>query len=747
MTAGHAGPDHRATPDETPPQPVFIAMDMHFSPAAAHPLPPECPAPPPHAVVLRGVDVTGGSLPASLVDTCGGVTLCLPEAVSAVLDTPGLQYVDLLDCPRLVSVDLRALGGGIHLTVRGCPGLTEVRLADHGGAIVHVDAGAAPPRALSVHGSVAQFDACWGRDGRFMRQARRGTAFLGMHVGTEAPRPPRDDSALTHDLAILLKAFPIGQEGTEAHALPPDLVILIHARPDDARTGELTLGPGLEGCRDVCLIEPDDALLALQWTGSALREFAVEGARGLMVLRLPARVDHLLLSHCPRLRAVTTEGDEAGAVTLRECCTVDPARAPGGRAASTRERPAPGAPRVRPSLVVDVPCAALALLDCGFESLRVFHSTVLHLARCHRLLRARVDPSTEVHCEGSPPWSLLDHISPMSPGVAIQEGLVARLRDDVLQSRHGAWPRFVRVLDWKLSRHACVTALQALCAMLDGGRHATPDHRATGIAIPRDELWNARWLLYHAQTVAEFGSDFEHWAWVFPPDLMEDGFRSDFRLWAACRSGEDAQAEARSMALGLLQGQNLAAAQALLPWLARNPTPQSLPLLTDVLRRAADSPTLPSTVLSVGGALIRPLIRLFTPGTSATTGTSAGTGGGSGAATGTATGADQSADQSADQGADQGAVTLAAPSPTHPRDIAPDLFDAAHDFYTECAEASDQLHWLAFEMRHDRAGTRTRIAQMLRHPTRDHGPRHRTALTALMLTGTLPASTRPRRAA
>jgi hypothetical protein len=689
-------------------------MDMHFTPAAAHPLPPDCPAPPPHAVVLRGVDVPAGSLPASLVDTCGGVTLCLPEAVSAVLDTPGLHYVDLLDCPRLVSVDLRALGGGIHLTVRGCPALTEVWLADRAGAHVHVDTGAAPPRALSVHGSVAQFDAGWGRDGRFLRQARRGTAFLGMHVGTEAQRPT-------------------------APALPPDLAILIHARPDDARTGELTLGPGLEGCRDVCLIEPDDALLALQWTGSALREFAVEGARGLMVLRLPARVDHLLLSHCPRLRAVTTEGDEAGAVTLRECCTVEPARAPGGRAAPTRERPTPGAPRVRPSLVVDVPCAALALLDCGFESLRVFHPTALHLARCHRLVRARVDAGTDVLCEGSPPWSLLDHISPMSAGVVIQEGLVARLRDDVLQGRDGAWPRFVRVLEWKLSRHACVTALQALCAMLDGGRHAAPDHRATGIAIPRDELWNARWLLYHAQTVAEFGSDFEHWAWVFPPDLMEDGFRSDFRLWAACRTGEDAQAEARSMALGLLQGHNLSAAQALLPWLARNPTPQSLPLLTDVLRRAADSPTPPTAVLSVGGALIRPLVRLFTPGTSATMGASSGTGGGSGTATSTVTGADQ--------GADQGAVTLAASSPTRPRDIAPELFDAAHDFYTECAEASDQLQWLAFEMRHDRAGTRTRIAQMLRHPTRDHGPRHRTALTVLMLTGTLPAGTRPRRAA
>lgn len=327
-------------------------MDMNFTPAAAHPLPPGYPNPPAHAVVLRGAHVPGGSLPRSLVDSCGGVALCLPEAGSVVLDTPGLYCVDLLDCPQLESVDLTALGNGVHLTVRGCPRLAMVRLAEHARAHVHVDAGAAPPQAFSISGAVVRIDACWGRDGRFMRQARRGAAFQGLHFGTETPC-----------------ALPPGPP------LPLDLAILIRARPDDARTGVLTLGPGLEACRDVCLVEPDDALLAVDWAGGALREFCVEAARGLMVLRLPARVEHLQLSACPRLRAVTTEGEPAGAVTLRECCTVDTARADGGSAASTGQRPAPGAPRVRASLVVDVPCDTLALLDCGFESLRKYKAS------------------------------------------------------------------------------------------------------------------------------------------------------------------------------------------------------------------------------------------------------------------------------------------------------------------------------------------------------------------------------------
>lgn len=514
-------------------------MDMNFTPAAAHPLPPGYPNPPAHAVVLRGAHVPGGSLPRSLVDSCGGVALCLPEAVSAVLDTPGLHCVDLLDCPQLESVDLTALGNGVHLTVRGCPRLTVVRLAGHARAHVHVDAGTAPPRALSVRGSVVQFDACWGRDGRFMRQARRGMAFQGLHVGTDAPRtlPVQHAGHAGEEAPAVTFTAAAATTRPPAPALPLELAILIHARPDDARTGVLTLGPGLEACRDVCLVEPDDALLAVHWAGGALRELSVEAARGLMVLRLSAPAEHLLLGQCPRLRAVTTEGEPAGTVTLRECCTVDIARADGGRAASTGQRPAPGAPRVRASLVVDVPCATLALLDCGFESLRVFHPTALHLARCHRLVRARVDGDTDVHCEGSPPWSLLDHIGGIAADVVVDEGLVARLRDDVLLDRDGAWQRFVRVLEWRLTRHACVTALQALCVFLD-----TP--------ISRDELWRARCVLYLAQTQAVNSSDFEHWAWIFPSDRLEDGFRCDFRLWAACRSDTEAAADAPGMAQG-----------------------------------------------------------------------------------------------------------------------------------------------------------------------------------------------------
>ena len=242
-------------------------------------------------VVVHGAHVTSADLPPGGIDGCGGMTLCLPEAILLVLDTPGLRFLDLRDCPRLKCVDLGALAGEVHLTVSHCPSLMRVRLPQEGGAHVHVDAGAQPPRALRLAGSVGQFDACWGRHGRYLRQARRPATWRGMHFGTETP-----------------------SLGPDSPAEPADLVALVGARPDDPATGVLHMAPALAGCRDLSQIDPDDTQLAVEWTGGALREFAVEGARGLMVVRLSAPVEHLLLSGCPRLRAVTTEDAPAGEV-------------------------------------------------------------------------------------------------------------------------------------------------------------------------------------------------------------------------------------------------------------------------------------------------------------------------------------------------------------------------------------------------------------------------------------------------
>jgi hypothetical protein len=613
------------------------------SSAFAGPLPPAGAS-----VVVHGAHVTSADLPPGCVDGCGGMTLCLPEAVLLVLDTPGLRFLDLQDCPRLKCVDLGALAGEVHLTMSHCPSLMRVRLPPEGGAHVHVDAGAQPPRVLRLVGSIGRFDACWGRQGRFVRQARPQALLQGVHFGTAAPS--------------LGPAGPVD---------PADFVALIGARPDDAATGVLRLGPALAGCRDLSLIEPDDTLLAVEWVGGALREFAVEGARGLMVARLSAPVEHLLLSGCPRLRAVTTEDAPAGEVALRACCT-----------APAAPRPRPGAPRVRPTLVVDVPCETLSLLDCGFENLRVFHPATMLLARCARLVRARVEYDSEVQCEGSLPWTLIDHVATWPGHIVVDEGLIARLRDGVLKQQPRAWPRLERLMRWPLGARARVAALQALCALLE-----TP--------VPREALWQARCDLYRAQSGRDGAGDDHRWAWELPRDLVEDGYRCDFRLWAACLGGHLAGEEAHSMAEELVN-RSPQVAQWLLPWLAGTGTPQGLDFLALVLLRVVHEDLVAEGVETAGPALLHALLHLFER-------------------------------------------RSRAAASAHPRLAHPALFDAARGYYSRRAEQADQLRWLAFEMQHDRPGTQARIALLLRAPqSPGRNPltaARRAALTALMLTG------------
>ncbi|MGA1317108.1 MAG: hypothetical protein ACO3YN_09240 [Rubrivivax sp.] len=620
------------------------------------------------AVVIHGLCVTGVDLPRDRIDACGGMTLCLPAARSLVLDTAELQFLDLLDCPDLESVDLSALGGGVHLTLRGCPRLKKVRLARHGGAHVHLDAGAQPPSALQITGSIGQFDACWGPRGRYMRKARAGVPLLGLHFGTEAPEPT--NGLATQDVNPADPAT--ADDGSDAMV---DLVALIGARPDDPATGVLCIGTGLTGCRDLCLIDAADTLLAVEWTGGALREFAVEGARGLMVARLSAPVEHLLLSHCPRLRAVTTEDAPAGEVVLRDCCT-----------APAAPRPMPGAPRIRPSLVVDAPCRTLSLLDSGFETLRVFHATALLVMRCAQLARARLEEGSVVRCVGSPPWSVIDHLDAEGAEIEVDEGLIARLRDGVVRQHHRAVQRLERLMSWPMSPRSRVAALQALCTLLD-----TP--------LPRQTLWALRCALYRAQRSEWHMGHVGPWDWLLPDDQFEDGYRSDFRLWAACHGGDLTDDAAQAMADGLLGGPGRLA-QSLMPWLATDPTPQGWHFLGMVLRRAASDDNPSENAAAAGSQTLHALLRIL-------------------------------------------GRPARAQAGTHPRHRHPELFDAARAFYTRRAEEPAQLRWLEFEMRHDRPGTQARIALMLRTPARPGDPpmtpRHRATLTTLMLTGTLPA--------
>lgn len=93
-----------------------------------------------------------------------------PGAEAALRSSPDLTAIDIQGPPELRILDLRALPAGLHVTVRGSPQLSTLRLpSDDQGFVVHVDFGEGTP-ALRVEGAVHRLDACWITDGQ-LREA------------------------------------------------------------------------------------------------------------------------------------------------------------------------------------------------------------------------------------------------------------------------------------------------------------------------------------------------------------------------------------------------------------------------------------------------------------------------------------------------------------------------------------------------------------------------------------------------
>jgi hypothetical protein len=514
---------------------------------------------------------TDADLPLDAVDGNGGVMLQLARASSVYLSTEGLRCLDLISCPKLETVDLRGLTGNLHVTVRGCPALRTLWLPPAGAAHVHVDAGEAPPAALSVTGGVEQFDACWGASGRFLRRV--------------SPRQAQWTSLI---FASGAEALTRAVDGCSTGNDPGrELLVLVELSPADLDAGHVAMGAGQVGACHVCVVDASPSLKSLEWVGGPLEELSVEGAPCLMVLRVRVPVKTLTLTHCDLLRAVTTEGAACQSVTLRNCCRgLDDGAAP--------LRPAHGLPRKRSLLVVDAPCSELTLSDVHCRRLRVHHACTLWLVRCQALRLVRAEPGCHIRCEGCVPANLLDHLDDsggtdggaiQALGVTVDEGLLRDLAAQVLAGHRAGWRRFRQVLAGCQTPRARSAALQVMRLLAQS-------------PVCRDELWAARMVLYRAQFD---GRDLERWTWQLNSDLELDGYRDDFLVWAACSEVAHAYGFSHSMASELIGPGRTPAREALLPWLFRFPVPQAHAFLEGLLRRAARRGRLPTKLVTSCG--------------------------------------------------------------------------------------------------------------------------------------------------
>ena len=475
-------------------------------------------------VELTGQRVQGRVLPRRALDGAGGLALRAPLATFVRLSREGLRCLDLIDSPQLEVLDLSRLRGVVHLTVRGCPALQQILLPNRGAAHVHLDTGDQSPRWLQITGGVEQFDACWGQEGRLLRRVPARTAPWKAVLVVTGPAPQPD--------ALAAPAFKGG------------LLVWIAT---DAMPHQELASPGA-AVDSVCVTHTSAQLLALDWLGTRpLREFTVENSTHLMTLRLRTPVDHLGLSHCDRLRVVTSEGQPCRQVSVREC---------GSRLDDSNVRPDRGhGPRLRSFLMLDVPSDTVTLVDTQLQRLCLPQpcSDRLEVIRCAALRLMRLPPHTRVRCLGHLPLCVMDHLVGELLTVEVDESFLRAIARQVIERHPLGWKRLQRALGWCQSPRSISTALQILA-------------HAVAPVVPPADLWNARTELLRGQ---RNGAALTRWVWNTSTDLAAQAYRDDFMLYERCRSAYRNRAFIRSATMEMMRHDGEQQTAALLPWLAK----------------------------------------------------------------------------------------------------------------------------------------------------------------------------------
>ena len=259
-----------------------------------------------------------------------GLTLAHADVAVWAPVAADARCIDLLGCPDLARVDLRACGGAsaLHLTTRDCPRLAEILLPEgRGGAVLHLDLGALGAPVV-VHGPLASVDGCYGRAGRFASEnGPHRSAWIG-----------RDTGAALADTGFVVH---IGNGGgaRERCVVPPEVreaMVLDHpdltsievvpaAEPAAPAAWRASRTLHIEGCRRLTRITAPGGLRTLRVAGArALVEIDAAGASAHLArgtadaeaLHLRGDWEHIGLADSP-LRAL--HGTLAQCVEVTSC--------------------------------------------------------------------------------------------------------------------------------------------------------------------------------------------------------------------------------------------------------------------------------------------------------------------------------------------------------------------------------------------------------------------------------------------
>lgn len=282
------------------------------------------------------------ALPTLQHDNLDGAFLADSTDEVVTLDDPALRCLDVHNCPHLKYLDISQCRADLHLTVRGCPSLSRIRLAlEHQtGATVHIDFGE-ELHPLKVIGRISELDACW-TDGRFATSRAANKVTLdNAYIG------PWEDMAVfaKHELVVFQgKHRPDSTLHLAAEDVVRELIIL------DC--------PALETIKG----------------GPHLEALTLENPKALKFISLSRGVGHLRVSHAPQLTDIQAQ---SCSVVL-----VDDTGAAKG-------------------LALEGDCRHLALTDSGIERLDAPGVTNLELISCSALRYVKLHPLASTSVVGA----------------------------------------------------------------------------------------------------------------------------------------------------------------------------------------------------------------------------------------------------------------------------------------------------------------------------------------------------------
>ncbi len=454
------------------------------------------------------------------------------DVTHARMIDPQLRALDLCDCPKLESVDLRAsTQPEIHLSVISCPLLREILLPEGARAYLHIEFGVEAP-VIRVYGGVAHIDVAW-QHGRFEKTTEDGKPWSFAWLGSleDLNRSPS----------------PLFGRGLWAVSQPVQGELIDLVIPDSVGSVLLSTSKGMKRCRvySNCIFTLD-----------------IRNASDLSHVEIFGSCANISLNACPSLHCIDGPNELAEDTKL--------ALHNGSGGAS--------------GLRVNMPFTDVMIADSRIARLAMSPAKNLRLLRCYSLYKLNVPKDCEVECTSFTPPELI--------GIAttiFDEATLTHELDRIKAGNLDAWPILRALLPLASSDKLVPRVLKGLDAAMNLGVSIDEIWRTRLELYAQHKASQNRKPKQLSEQQLLLGT--KEWAWSMASDLSYDGWRADWKIWN--RADEAGIKDVRKMFPVMIEGINKSAqaSGALLSQLLNQASPSDIRVLTAVFEKLAKDPS------------------------------------------------------------------------------------------------------------------------------------------------------------